>query len=130
MNENYIKLTGITSTAEEIQQEKSQSQFLQSILEYSLAKGTAKARIKKFHKTGDGLSAWKELVEWYENQGSTETKAKNALQVITSHKLTSKSHGGAELYMPKFENALLDIEDAETPYCNVQSTKIELIRTN
>ena len=34
-----------------------------------------------------------------------ETMAKKALAIITTHKLTPRSYGGAELYMEKFENA-------------------------
>ena len=35
--------------------------FLQSILEYSLAKGTSLSRVTKYSKSGDGRSSWLEL---------------------------------------------------------------------
>ena len=51
-----------------------------------------------------------------EGPGYIETLAKRVLKVIATHKLSSKSNGGAELYMDKFENVLQDLEDLETPY--------------
>ena len=108
----------IPSSAENIyKQTTNDNTFLYSVLEYSLAKSIAMSRIKRnYSKSKDGTSSWKELIKWYEGQGSTEILAKQALQVITTHKLTAKSYGGAELYMDKFENALKDLEDLETPY--------------
>ena len=74
------------------------------------------SRIKRYSKSKDEISSWKKLIKWYEEQGTTETLEKRAFQVITTHKLTMKSYGGAELYMDKFQNALQDLEDLETPY--------------
>ena len=90
--------------------------FLQSILEYSLAKGTSLSRVTKYSKSGDGRSSWLELKKWFEGQGSVETFARDALTIITSHKLTVNSHGGAEKYMDKFEGTLQDLKDVEKPY--------------
>jgi len=45
-----------------------------------------------------------------------ETMAKKALAIITTHKLTPRSYGGAELYMEKFENALQELEEMDKPY--------------
>ena len=42
--------------------------------------------------------------------------AKKALAIITTHKLTPRSYGGAELYMEKFENALQELEEMDKPY--------------
>ena len=55
-------------------------------------------------------------MERIKKEVSVEILAKQAVQVFTIPKLTTKSHGGAELYMDKFENALQDLEDLETPY--------------
>ena len=56
------------------------------------------------------------MTNWFEDMGSQETIAKKALEVITTHKLTSNSHGGAELFLEKFENALQDLESISRPY--------------
>jgi len=81
------------------------SSFLQSILEYSLASGTALSRVTIFSSSGDGRSAWLSLRTWFEGQGSQEAIAKKALETITSHKLTDNSNSGAEAFMEKFEGA-------------------------
>ena len=93
-----------------------ENSFLYSIIEYSLAKSTAVSRVKRYSKTKDGRGSWLALVDWYEGQGSTDALAKKALQIITSHKLTTKSYGGAELFMDKFEGVLQDLDDFGTPY--------------
>ena len=100
--------------------------FLQSILVFSLAKSTALSKVKPFTDTQDGRSAWKELDEWYEGLGSQETVAKKALEIIASHKLTSSSYGGADLYMEKFENALQDLDAMGQPY-NMRMAKINFL---
>jgi len=66
------------------------------------------------------------LDEWYEGLGSQETVAKKALEIIASHKLTTSSHGGADLYMEKFENALQDLEAMGQPY-NMTMAKINFL---
>ena len=64
------------------------------------------SRIKRYSKS---TSIQKEVVKWYEGQGSTTTTlAKIALRIITTHKLTARLYGGAE-------NTLQDLEDLETP---------------
>lgn len=100
--------------------------FLQSILVFSLAKSTALSKVKPFTDAQDGRKAWKELDEWYEGLGSQETVAKKALEIIASHKLTSSSYGGADLYMEKFENALQDLEAMGQPY-NMRMAKINFL---
>ena len=90
--------------------------FLQSILEHSLAKGTALTRVTKHSEKQDGRESWMELNRWFEGQGSKETVAKDALTVITTHKLTSNSFGGADKYMEKFENAMQELIRIEKPY--------------
>ena len=45
-----------------------------------------------------------------------ETMAKKALAIITTHKLTPRSYGGAELYMENFENILQELEEMDKPY--------------
>ena len=67
-------------------------------------------------KSRDGRESWKELVVWYEGQGSTETLARKALTTITTHQLTHNSFGGAESYLEKFETALQDLEEIDKPY--------------
>ena len=90
--------------------------FLQSILEHSLAKGTALSRVVKHSKKCNGIGSWVELVQWFEGQGSYETIAKEALTVLMTHKLTPNSHGGADKFMEKFEGALQELIDIERPY--------------
>ena len=90
--------------------------FLQSILEHCLAKGTALTRVTKYSLNQDGRGAWLELNKWFEGQGSTETVAKDALTVITTHKLTSNSFGGADKYMEKFEQAMQELNRIGKPY--------------
>jgi len=45
-----------------------------------------------------------------------EILACKALTVINTHRLTSQSFGGGEVYLEKFESALLDLEEIEKPY--------------
>ena len=99
----------VPSGPKELENHYMKNGFLQSILEYSLAKGTALTRVKKFSKIRDGRESWKELAVWYEGQGSTETLARKALTTITTHQLTHSSFGGAESYLEKFETALQDL---------------------
>jgi len=100
--------------------------FLQSILEFSLAKSTALSRVKRFSDLKDGKEAWKSLDIWYEGQGSQETMVRKALEVISTHKLTSNSHGGADVYMEKFENALQDLDQIGQSY-NLKMAKINFL---
>jgi len=44
-----------------------------------------------------------------------EAIAKKALEVLTTHKLTVNSRGGAEVYMEKFEQALQELEEIGRP---------------
>lgn len=104
----------------------SKNLFLQSILEFSLAKSTASALVKRFNTQGDGRSAWLELVKWFEGQGSQETIAQKALSILATHKLHHNSHGGADLYVEKFENALLDLQLINQPY-NMTMAKIQFL---
>ena len=104
----------------------SRNAFLQSILEFSLASGTALSRVRRFSQSKNGREAWLTLKNWFEDMGSQETIAKKALEVITTHKLTSNSHGGAELFLEKFENALQDLESISRPY-NVSMAKINFL---
>ena len=60
---------------------------------------------------------------WFENQGSIETQACKALTIINTHHLTSTSFGGAELYLKKFESALLDLNEIDKP-CDMAMAKI------
>jgi len=90
--------------------------FLQSILEFSLAAGTALSRVTRYSKSQDGKTAWVNLCEWFHGQGSQEAIAKMALEVLTTHKLTMNSHGGAEVYMEKFEQALQELEEIGRSY--------------
>ena len=77
----------------------SKNLFLQSILEFSLAKSTASALVKKFNGKDEGRSAWLGLVKWFEGPGSQETIAQKALSILATHKLHHNSHGGADLYV-------------------------------
>jgi len=105
---------------------KSRNGFLQSILEFSLAESTALSRVKRYASTMDRRSAWMKLDKWYEGQGSQETLAKAALEVLATHKLTTTSHGRAELFMEKFETALRDLEDMGKPY-DLKMAKINFL---
>ena len=74
------------------------------------------SRIKKYAKSRNVTLRWKAIVKWYEGRGSSEAIVKKAQTIISTHKLTAKSHGGTELYMNKFENVLQDFKDLDTPY--------------
>ena len=52
--------------------------------------------------------------------------ARKALEVISTHKLTSSSHGGADVYMEKFENALQDLDQIGQSY-NLKMAKINFL---
>ena len=93
---------------------RAKNKFLQSILEFALAKGNALTRVKKFSNAENGRQSWLELLTWFENQGSIETLARKALTIINTHRLTPQSFGGAEVYLEKFESALLDLEEIES----------------
>jgi len=93
------------------------SSFLQSILEYSLASGTALSRVTRFSSSGDGRNTWLSLRTWFEGQGrSQEAIAKKAPETITSHKLTENSNGGTEAFMEKFEGALQELDEIGRSY--------------
>ena len=82
--------------------------------------------VKRFNAQGDGCSAWLELVKWFESQGSQETIAQKALSILATHKLHHTSHGVADLYVEKFENALLDLQLINQPY-NMTMAKIQFL---
>ena len=84
------------------------------------------SKIKRYSKSSNVTSSWIELIKQYEGQDSTETLAKQKLQVITTHKLIKKSYGRTELYIDKFETALQDLEDIQTPYDPIMA-KIDLL---
>ena len=109
MKRTYQVPTIPSSNPEEVEKFKNTNIFLQSILEYTLAKSTASSIIKRYSEHGDGRKSWLALRDWYEGQGSQETLAQEALTVISTHRLLPTSHGGANLYMEKFENALHDL---------------------
>ena len=112
MDEDYV----VPDKGKELDAYNQTNVFLQSILEHSLAKGTALTRVTKHTKTRDGRASWLELNEWFEGQGSKETIAKDALTVITTHKLTTNSVGGADKYMEKFELAMQELIRIGKPY--------------
>ena len=109
MKKTYVVPTAPSSTSEEVETFKNSNLFLQSILEYTLAKSTASSIIKRYSEDGNGRKSWLALRDWYEGQGSQETLAQEALTIISTHRLLPTSHGGANLYMEKFENALHDL---------------------
>ena len=112
LNKDYV----IPTDPDDLSKYQQHNSFLQSILEYALAKGNALTKVKKFSDAQDGMASWSELVLWFENQGSIETQARKALTIINTHRLTANSFGGAELYLEKFESALQDLEEVGKPY--------------
>ena len=76
----------------EIETYQKKSLFLQSILEYSLAKTTVTVLVKRHSQQSDGRSSWLDLVKWFEGQGSQEIIPKKALTVLATHKLYPASH--------------------------------------
>ena len=64
------------STENSYTQATNDNNFFYSVLEYSLAKSTAISRIKRYSKSKDGKSSWKDLIMWYKGQGAIETLAK------------------------------------------------------
>ena len=72
--------------------------------------------MRRFSESKNWHEAWLTLKNWFEDMGSQETSAKKAIEVITTHKLTSTSHGGAELFLEKSENILEDLQSISRPY--------------
>ena len=126
MSPSFVVPSDPTDSKEVVTSFTSKNLFLQSILEFSLAKSTASALVKRFNGKGDGRSAWLELVEWFEGQGSQETIAQKALSILATHKLHHNSHGGADLYVEKFKNASLDLQLINQPY-NMTLEKIQFL---
>ena len=69
----------------------------------------------------------------YEVQQYFESLAKKALKIINAYELTARSHGGSELYINKFENALQDLNYLKTSYdpmmAKMNLSKIERCET-
>ena len=91
---------------EEATKFKNESKFLQSALTFSLAKSTSISKVSTNDATGNGAKSWADLAAWFEGQGSEETIATTAMAVINNHKLEANSHGGAEVFLEKFEQAI------------------------
>ena len=100
--------------------------FLQSALTFALAKSTTISKVNQNEDAGDGRRSWLDLVDWYEDQGSEETIATNTIAVINNHKLTPTSHGGAENFLEKFQQALLDLDILGQPY-STKLAKVNLL---
>lgn len=103
---------GIDETSQEF---KDENAFLHSSLTFSLARSTSISKVSVHEKNLDGRAAWFGLVSWFEDQGSEETISTKALAVITNNKLTANSHGGAEAFLEKFQQAILDLETLGQP---------------
>ena len=125
---DYLLSKSIDSLAidEESEKYKKDNKFLQSALTYALAKSHSISKVEKNDNSGDGKQSWLDLVDWYEGQGSEETIAAKALNVITTHKLNTNTHGGAEAFLERYQQAVLDLENVGEP-CGEKMAKLHLL---
>ena len=105
---------------------KKDNKFLQAALTYALAGSTSISMVLRNDDPPDGRHSWHDLTTWYEGQGSEETIAQQAYAIITQHKLTPNSRGGAELFLEKYQQAMLDLENVGEPVGN-KMAKIHLL---
>ena len=83
---------------------------------HATAGGTAAIKSTEFQATQDGRLAWLALRSYAEGQGSKDTIAHAAAHDIQNLRLTKDSVGGAEAYISKFDEALLNLEETGYPY--------------
>ena len=74
------------------------------------------SRSRDIQANQDGRLAWLALGSYAEGQGSKDTIARAAAHDIQYLRLTKDSVGGAEAYISKFDEALLNLEETGYPY--------------
>ena len=87
------------------------SKFIYSVLRKCCAGGTAAAKVKRFERTMSGQLVWKELVEYYESNGSRAQLVLDITGELERLKLRYNAHGGIEKYIADFKFKCLQLEE-------------------
>ena len=85
------------------------------ILMRKTAKGTALNIVLHHKESQDGALAWKDLCNYYDQEGDKEIFASRCLNDLMNLKLHYNSHGGMDKYLSDFEVRCRQLEEAGEP---------------
>ena len=88
------------------------NQLFYTILNNLCTKGLVRSKIQSFNDQRDGALVWKNLKEYYDQDGGKQPFGTQALEQIFSLKLMYNSHGGFDNYMSKFEQCFIQMQEA------------------
>ena len=84
---------------------------LYSVLRKTTASGTALPKVTKYKETQDGVLAWKELKNYYDQDGDIASYSSKIMKQLLELHIDYNTHGGMEAYASKFEKYCQELND-------------------
>ena len=82
------------------------------ILKMKTVAGTASLRVSKYAKLEDGALAWKNLKDFYDNEGNKDLHRQTCLTDLLAIRYTAATQGGFNRYVNDFEQVVKQIDEA------------------
>jgi hypothetical protein len=82
------------------------------ILKMKTVAGTASLRVSKYAKLEDGALAWKNLKDFYDNEGNKDLHRQTCLTDLLAIRYNATTQGGFNRYVNDFEQVVKQIDDA------------------
>jgi len=86
-----------------------------SILQFRTAMGTAGSEVANYESTEDGALAWKNLKDYYDQEGDKDIFETKCLKEISNLKLRFNSPGGFDRFHDEFEKLCRHIAECGEP---------------
>jgi hypothetical protein len=116
----------ITDSAEHLAKRIDDSRYNDRVkYQYSMLKkktshGIALAKVKKYEKTKDGAFAWRDLKEYYNQEGNKKTYGVECLKSLLALTLTDTSNKGMDDYIGRFDMLNDQLAESNQPITDDQ----------